>query len=80
MNLQEIKKSRNFTIEKTWSDDIRLQFKHSNINKAREAHNLFKTLNASMDIDDVNGGKAVGGYYASGTISKDRAKELQLAF
>jgi len=78
MTLQELKKKRGFTVEQTFSSDIRLQFKHSNINLAREALQLLKDLGADMAWDDVNGGKAVGGYYASGTITKKKARELGL--
>lgn len=78
MTLQELKKKRGFTVEQTSSEDYRLQFKHSNINVAREALQLFKELGANMAWNDVNGSKAVGGYYASGTITKEQARELGL--
>lgn len=78
MTLQELKKKRGFTVEQIYNGDYRLQFKHSNINLAREALQLFKDLGANMTWNDVNGGKAVGGYYASGTITKEKARELGL--
>lgn len=78
MTKLELQKKRGFTIERGYDGDYRLQFKHSNLNLTREALEVIKNLGACVVFDDVNGGKAVGGYYASGTITEAQAKEHSL--
>lgn len=59
-------------------DEFRLEFKSSNINIARDALALFRNIGAKLAWQDVNGGKAVGGYFASAFINNAKAKALNL--
>lgn len=78
MNIESLSKKRKFSISKGYDGSIQLQFVSSNINTAREAHNIFKNIGAYQAFDDVNGGRSVGGYYASGSISQIIAQKLKL--
>lgn len=70
MNWNELKSKRGFTVESSFTDDVRVQFKTSNINLAREAYNLMKENGVQFVIDGICGGKSVGGYYVSGFVSE----------
>lgn len=78
MDLIKLIKKRNFEIRQSFNKDYFLQFHSSDINQARGARLVFLSIGASGVRGDVCGGKAVGGYYTSGFITKNQAMKLKL--
>ena len=70
MTLKQLKKKRNFSQEKSFTDSKYVSFHSSKRSEAYDVMDLFKELRLD-NINGVCGSPSVGGYYVSAFSKKE---------